>query len=213
MRVPVASLVSAAFVVLTLAIAWWAWVGLPPGAGVPMNTLGLDGVRHLGSSRAAVWLIPAVSAIVTFVLTVSPIRGRLSGSAVLPYEMTMISVAGLMLIVEAALIGRATDPNFNVMRPVAMATGILLMAVGNYLGKAERNAVFGLRTPWTLASDRVWDRAHRFTGRGMFGGGAVLIALGLLLHDGNALGLSIALCAAVPTIGGLIWSRRIAREA
>jgi hypothetical protein len=203
--------VSFAFVALTVAVAGWAWTALPPGAGIPINTLMLDGTRHTGSSRALVWLIPVTSALVTSVLTLRLSRG--AEAARLPFEMTMLSVAGLLLVVEAALIGRATDPDFNVMRPVAIATGVLLLAVGNYLGKARRNPVFGIKTPWTLANAAVWDKTHRFTGRAMFAGGAILVALGFALHDGNALGLSIALCAALPPITGLIWSRRLAREA
>lgn len=208
MRVSPASLVSFGFVALTAAIAAYAWTDLPPGAGIPTNYLGLDGVRHVGSSRAAIWVIPAISALVTAVLALGV--SRRVEAAQLPFEMTMLSIAGLLLVVEAALIGRASDPDFNVMRPVAIATGVLLLAVGNYLGKARRNAVFGLRTPWTLADPAVWDKTHRFTGRAMFLGGAVLIVLGFVLHDGNALGLSIGLCAAVPMIAGIASARRLA---
>jgi hypothetical protein len=209
MRVSAASLVSFAFVALTAGLAWWAWTSLPPGVGIVTNTLMLDGTRHVGSSRALVWLMPAVSALVTFLLAFRLSRG--AEGARLPFEMTMLSIAGLMLVVEAALIGRAADPAFNVMRPVAIATGVLLLAIGNYLGKARRNAVFGLRTPWTLADPTVWDKTHRFTGRIMFMSGAALTGLGLLLHDGNALGLSIGLCAAFPLIAGIASSRRYAQ--
>jgi hypothetical protein len=213
MRVSVAFLVSAGFVAVTAAVAYWAWIGLPPGAGIPINILGLDGVRRAASSRALIWLNPAISAVVTLALAFGPGRRPGLEAAALPYEVTMISFAGLMLVVEAALIGRATDPSFNVMRPVAMATGVLLLAIGNYLGKARQNPAFGIKTPWTLANAAVWDKTHRFIGRAMFLGGAILVALGLLLHDGNALGLSIALCSALPPITGLIWSRRLASRA
>src|SRR4029077_13644458 len=110
------------------------------------------------------------------------------------------AVAGLLLVTENALVGRAFQPDFDVMRPVAVATGVLLLAIGNYLGKARQNAIFGLRTPWTLADATVWDRTHRFAGPGMVGGGLLLIVLGLLLHDPMALGLCIAACTAIPLL-------------
>src|SRR6185503_8795883 len=99
---------------------------------------------------------------------------------------------------------------FNVLQPVGAATGVLLIAVGNYLGKARRIAVFGVRTPWTLADATVWDRTHRFTGAAMVLGGLVLIALSLLLKDTAVVGLAIALCSAAPPLAGVVRSASIA---
>src|SRR5258708_28004997 len=41
---------------------------------------------------------------------------------------------------------------------------VLFIFIGNYLGKLRRNFWAGIRTPWTLASDVVWERTHRFGG-------------------------------------------------
>jgi uncharacterized membrane protein len=48
------------------------------------------------------------------------------------------------------------------------------MLLGNVLGKVQRNFFVGVRTPWTLASDRVWADTHRvaawvFVGMGLVG--------------------------------------------
>ena len=37
--------------------------------------------------------------------------------------------------------------------------------IGNMLGKVKRNFWMGIRCPWTLASDTVWDATHRFAAR------------------------------------------------
>jgi uncharacterized membrane protein len=127
--------------------------------------------------------------------------------------MTMISVVGVLMVTELALVGRAIDPAFNVLRPVAAAVGVLLIAVGNYLGKARRNAIFGLKTPWTLADDTVWDRTHRFTGLGMVLGGIVLIAIALMVGEATVLGLAIGACAALPPLAGIARSAGLYRQA
>ena len=44
------------------------------------------------------------------------------------------------------------------------ALGVLLAVLGNFMGKIRYNYVMGVRTPWTLASERVWDRTHRVVG-------------------------------------------------
>jgi uncharacterized membrane protein len=56
---------------------------------------------------------------------------------------------------------------------IGIATGILLMVMGNYLGKVRSNFSFGIRTPWTLSSEKSWNRSHRL-------GGWLLFGLGLL---------------------------------
>lgn len=210
MRPSAAFWIAAALVAATTAVAAWAWVSLPPGAGVPVNYLGLDGHRHAAASRDLLWLLPLVSAVVTLGITGAAARPG-AEAAVQPLEITMIAVAGLLLVTQNALVGRAFRPDFDVLRPVAVATGVLLLAVGNYLGKARRNAIFGIRTPWTLANATVWDRTHRFTGLAMVAGGAALIGLGLVLRDSLALGAAIGACAAVPPLAGVVRSKGLHR--
>ncbi|MCJ7432921.1 MAG: SdpI family protein [Anaerolineales bacterium] len=39
--------------------------------------------------------------------------------------------------------------------------GVLFIAIGFMLRKAKRNFFIGIRTPWTLSSDTVWDKTHQ----------------------------------------------------
>jgi len=41
------------------------------------------------------------------------------------------------------------------------AIGFLIFYMGLLLGKAHRNYFIGIRTPWTLNSDTVWNKTHR----------------------------------------------------
>jgi immunity protein, SdpI family len=41
---------------------------------------------------------------------------------------------------------------------------VLFIFLGNYMGKLRRNFWAGIRTPWTLTSDVVWERTHRLGG-------------------------------------------------
>lgn len=212
MRISYAYLVAAGLTAISAAVALWAWISLPPGAGVPIHVYTLGGFRQTGSSRALVWLLPFVSTIVTLAFAAGAQRRGVERAAK-PYESTLIAVTGVLLVTEYALAGRAFDPTFDVMRPVALATGALLLVVGNFLGKARQNAVFGIRTPWTLADAGVWDRTHRFTGRAMFAGGLVLIAASFILKEGVPLGLAIGACAAVPALAGVAYSASVHRDA
>jgi len=57
----------------------------------------------------------------------------------------------------------------------ALIGGIFLFfaLMGNVMGKVRRNFYIGIRVPWTLASDRVWNDTHRLAAWLMVGVGIV----------------------------------------
>ncbi|GEO06214.1 immunity protein SdpI [Adhaeribacter aerolatus] len=54
----------------------------------------------------------------------------------------------------------------------------LFLLVGNYLGTVRPNSFIGIKTPWTISSDYVWHKTHRFTAQVW-----VLSSLLLLIFD------------------------------
>ncbi|MBU3934598.1 SdpI family protein [Patescibacteria group bacterium] len=50
---------------------------------------------------------------------------------------------------------------FNMGQVLAPALGVLFYYCGVLVGKAKRNWFIGIRTPWTLSSDTVWDKTHK----------------------------------------------------
>ncbi|HJT57949.1 MAG TPA: DUF1648 domain-containing protein, partial [Ktedonobacteraceae bacterium] len=66
----------------------------------------------------------------------------------------------LQLVVTAISLGMDIDINFVVI----LSISILFIFIGNYMGKLRRNFWAGIRTPWTLSSDLVWERTHRLGG-------------------------------------------------
>ena len=55
------------------------------------------------------------------------------------------------------LLGRAFQNKF------LQSLELFFALMGNSLGKVRRNFWMGVRTPWTLASETVWNRTHRVT--------------------------------------------------
>ena len=53
---------------------------------------------------------------------------------------------------------------FNMTALIMPAFAILFYYIGVMISKAKRNYFIGIRTPWTLASDKVWDKTHRLGG-------------------------------------------------
>ena len=75
-------------------------------------------------------------------------------------------------------LGFAISP--NTILPVSI--GMLFIYIGVLIGKAKRNWFIGIRTPWTLSSDAVWDRTHKIGGR-LFILVGVISVVGALLPD------------------------------
>lgn len=61
------------------------------------------------------------------------------------------------------------------------AVGLFLALIGNYLPRTRSNWFLGVRTPWTLSSERVWKKTHRLAGRLFVTGGILLAVAGFFL--------------------------------
>ncbi|MBB6176940.1 putative membrane protein [Anoxybacillus tengchongensis] len=57
---------------------------------------------------------------------------------------------------------------------VPLGVGLLFIVLGNYMPKIKPNYFFGIRTPWTLANEVVWQKTHRV-------GGKVFVIMGVLI--------------------------------
>jgi len=54
---------------------------------------------------------------------------------------------------------------FNFSQMIIPAIGLLLYIVGVMVSKARRNFFIGIRTPWTLSNEEVWNRTHQLGGK------------------------------------------------
>ena len=91
-------------------------------------------------------------------------------------ELMNIIMAGIllfMLIIHLTVTAIALGVAIDVQFVLSIAMSLLFIFIGNYLGKVRRNFWAGIRTPWTLSSEVVWERTHRL-------GGWLFVAVGLL---------------------------------
>ena len=90
------------------------------------------------------------------------------------YDIVVAAIIALMLFVHATVIGTSLGYDLPVSMIIPLLVGGLLVLIGNLLPRARPNWFFGIRTPWTLSNDRVWERTHRM-------GGRVMVLAGLLI--------------------------------
>jgi uncharacterized membrane protein len=92
-----------------------------------------------------------------------------------------VTLVGFMSIVAILVLLEAHGLNVLINEVIIAGVGLLFVVIGNYLGKVRKNFFIGIRTPWTLASDEVWNRTHRMGGK-LFMLSGVIIWLGALLR-------------------------------
>jgi uncharacterized membrane protein len=71
---------------------------------------------------------------------------------------------------------------FNMGTAMLPAMGLIFVFAGIMMRKAKRNFFIGIRTPWTLSSDHVWDETHRL-GSTLFIAAGILALLGAFFPD------------------------------
>ena len=69
---------------------------------------------------------------------------------------------------------------FNMVRALIPAFAILFYYAGVLIGHAKKNWFIGVRTPWTMHSDAVWDKTHKLGSR-LFKISAIISLFGLII--------------------------------
>ena len=164
-------------IAIAIAVSLAVYPRLPDRVPTHWNAVGqVDGY----SSRAfGAFLIPGVIALLALLAPLLPkIDPRRANYAKFEptywfiIHLVMTFMVGMHFMVLAITLG-APIP---VGRVVPFSVGALLAILGNFMPRTRSNWSFGIRTPWTLSSDRVWERTHRVGGYLMVAGGIIVMA-------------------------------------
>ncbi|HHF56012.1 MAG TPA: SdpI family protein [Thermoplasmatales archaeon] len=71
---------------------------------------------------------------------------------------------------------------FSMIQPLVPAMGILFYYIGILVENAKRNWFIGIRTPWTLSSERVWEKTHKIGGK-LFKIAGIIAFIGIFFQD------------------------------
>jgi len=88
--------------------------------------------------------------------------------------------------------------NISVGLWIPALVGLLFVIIGNYMGKIKPNWFMGIRTPWTLSSEEVWNKTHRF-------GGKIFIVSGFLMAMMNFYPINFRLPIFIITIIAMVF--------
>jgi len=88
--------------------------------------------------------------------------------------------------------------NFDVGRAMIPALGILFYYCGVLVENAKRNWFIGIRTPWTLSNEEVWEKTHKL-------GGKLYKIIGLIAFLGVIFPSYALLIILIPVISATIY--------
>ncbi len=169
-----------AMLLIMAAASAWAWPSVPDEIPIHWNLQGeVDGY---GSKAFGLTLTPAIAAGLYLLLLLIPLidpgRVNLENSAK-AYGAIRVSIMAFLTALHIVCVRAALGAEVNMNLFMGFAMAILFIVLGNYLGKLRPNWFAGVRTPWTLSSQRSWTKTHRLAGPVFMLMGVGMAVLGL----------------------------------
>jgi len=116
------------------------------------------------------------------------------------FNLFITFIVGFMIYIHAlTLLWNLGYTDLGIGKAMLPAMGLLFIVIGSLLRKAKRNWFIGIRTPWTLSSDSVWNETHRL------GSVLFMISGALALAGGFFGGMTAFWMLLVPLVGSTIF--------
>ena len=162
-----------------------------------------DQVNGHMSKFWGIFLMPLITLamLVLFLVvpSIDPLKANIAQFRQIFNLFIVLIVAFMVYIYGLTLAWNLGYSNFNMSQAMLPALGLLFIFIGFMLRQAKRNFFIGIRTPWTLSSDAVWNETHRL--------GAVLFMIsGALAFIGGFFGGMLAFWLMfIPLIGSALF--------
>lgn len=172
--------VSAVFFLVAVGVAGWLYPELP--AQVPSHW---DLHGNVNDTLPRFWAAAAPALVILGLALLSVVLPRISPRRfeIAPFarawDIVMLATQGVMLVTGLSALLAGAGYAMPMPMIALLSVGVLYMVFGNYMGKLRRNFFIGIKTPWTLASQAVWERTHRLAGWLFMLAGAVAIVAAL----------------------------------
>ncbi len=130
--------------------------------------------------------------------------GKVTGMVMWIIPIVAVVVMGLMYAVNLGI-------GVRIERVMYAIVGVMFAVIGNYLPKCKPNRTIGIRVPWTLASEEVWVRTHRFAGPIWVICGAA-VALCAVMPGGGVTAVMVTAMLAAMAVVPVVYAWRISKK-
>lgn len=84
----------------------------------------------------------------------------------------VVFLVGVYIFTLATGLGYTLNINYFMLP----AMSLLFILIGLFLPRIKKNYFVGIRTPWTIHSEKVWDKTHQFAGKLFIAAGIIILA-------------------------------------
>ncbi|HUJ46366.1 MAG TPA: SdpI family protein [Rhizomicrobium sp.] len=207
-------LVSLLLLAVVGCVTAWGWMAIPAGVQIAVHW-GINGQPNGWTSKNVGLLLTPILAVglvgmFWLIPRIEPRRRNLGASR--PFYVTgWLGSLALLVVVQVVTVLYAKGVELNVGNIATVSVAVLLLAMGNFLGKTRANFFAGVRTPWSLSSDFAWEKSNRAAGRlFVITGLATLAALlaGGMKAAGIVLIAGLLVAATVSVVLSYVYWRR-----
>lgn len=128
------------------------------------------------------------------------------------YLQIMLMLVAMVAYFSTVILWAGVGHPLNVGRAIVGGVCLLFALLGNLMGKVRRNFYIGVRTPWALANERVWNVTHRFAAKTPVAGGLVGLALTAAGLNGRPVVVVLLAGALVPIVYSLVFYKQLERR-
>ncbi len=170
-------------VLLSFAIAVCLYPTMPDRLASHWNAQGqVDGYMDKGWG---LFLMPVISVVLLLLFLaipkIDPLKANIAKFRK-TFDIFVVLVMLFLLYLFILTILWNSGVVFDMVLALIPAFAGLFYYCGILTENAKRNWFIGIRTPWTISNDAVWDRTHRLGGK-LFKLSALIAAIGLLFED------------------------------
>ncbi|MCW5697178.1 MAG: SdpI family protein [Bauldia sp.] len=149
-------------------------------------------------------IIAGTAGIWWFLPRLDPLRANLEAFR-RGWNVVFVALAAFFAYLFGVVIAVNLGTRFNVTMLVLPAAAVLLYVMGMVLPMSKRNWFFGIRTPWTLSSDRVWDRTHWIGGL-LFKAAAAVSLVASFFFTGTTAVIVLLVSILGAALGAIVYS-------
>lgn len=153
-------------IALSFVVSFYSYYLMPEQMASHWNAQGqVDGYtsREFGVFFFPIFLL-LISSLLLFVPKIDPLKKNIEKFKE-DYEMFVVWFTVFFFYVYVLTILWNLGVVFDMNIVIVPGFGILFYFMGILIEKAKRNYFIGIRTPWTLSSDYVWDKTHKIGGK------------------------------------------------
>lgn len=98
------------------------------------------------------------------------------------YQGIILVIVGFLFYVYILTILAAIGYKFNMVQAMSISFAVLFYYIGIVLKKTKSNFFVGIKTPWTLSDEKVWEKTHELGGK-LFKISGIIAFFGVLFKE------------------------------